>query len=209
MPTVYILTNPVMPNLIKIGCTDRAIEDRLKELSSASGVPVPFECFLAVEVANYEEVERALHQAFGDRRINLKREFFELSPDKAAAILRLLQNRNNPDVTPAQDVVESPEEQQALDRQKKRRSNFRFSLVGIKPGETLTSIWDDNIMCLVENDRDVKFRNESHSLSSSALVVANERGYRWTAIAGPDYWNYEGKLLSALRRELEEAAEAE
>ena len=128
MPTVYILTNPVMPNLVKIGCTDRSIEDRLRELSSASGVPVAFECFLAVEVANYEQVERALHQAFGDRRINAKREFFELSPDRPAAILRLFQNISNPDVTPKRDVVESTEEQQALDQQKRRRSNFKFSL---------------------------------------------------------------------------------
>lgn len=209
MPIVYLLTNPAMPGLVKIGFSERSIEERMRELSAAPGVPLPFECFLAVQTTNALEVERALHAAFGDRRKNEKREFFELSPDKPAAVLRLFELRNAEtiDVTPKSDIVESVEEQQALDRERRRRSNFRFSLVGIKPGESLTSIWDDAIICRVENDRDVIFRAELHSLSSSALIVAHERGYNWTAIAGPTCWKYGDKILSALRDEMESQSE--
>ena len=39
---VYILSNPWMPNLIKIGFTTRDIQERLAELNSATGVPEPF-----------------------------------------------------------------------------------------------------------------------------------------------------------------------
>ena len=72
---VYLLTNPTMPDLVKIGRTND-LETRLRSLSTHSGVPVPFECFYACEVRDSVEVERALHEAFGDHRINPKREFF-------------------------------------------------------------------------------------------------------------------------------------
>ena len=41
---VYVLTNPAMPGLVKIGKTSRSsVKGRLRELYS-TGVPVPFEC---------------------------------------------------------------------------------------------------------------------------------------------------------------------
>ena len=43
---VYLLTNPVMPGLVKIGMTTQEdIDKRMKELYT-TGVPVPFECKL-------------------------------------------------------------------------------------------------------------------------------------------------------------------
>jgi T5orf172 domain len=205
MPIVYLLTNPAMPGLVKIGYSDRTIQERMSELSRAVGVPLPFECFLAVETADAREVEQALHRAFADKRKNDKREFFEITPDQPAAVLSLFQHRtaNASDVTPKDDVVDSVEEQEALNRERKRRSNFRFSLVGITPGETLNSVWDDAVTCEVLNERDVKFRNETHSLSSSALILAHEKGYKWSAIAGPTWWKFKGKVLTVLRDELE------
>lgn len=206
MPTVYILTNPAMPGLVKIGCTDRSIEERLRELSRSTGVPVPFECFLAVEVPNYQEVERAFHDAFGDRRLNPRKEFFELSPDRPAAVLRLFQTGTlgTRDVTPKHDVVESPEEQRALDRERRRRANFKFSLVGIEPGAVLHSAFDENVTCSVANDRDVEFRGVVQSLSAAALIVATERGYHWRAIQGPSWWKFDGITLTELRSQFEE-----
>ena len=43
---VYLLTNPTMPDQVKIGRTSD-LESRLRSLSTHSGVPVPFECFYA------------------------------------------------------------------------------------------------------------------------------------------------------------------
>ena len=44
---VYLLTNPVMPGLVKIGMTtQKEIEQRMKELYT-TGVPLPFECQFA------------------------------------------------------------------------------------------------------------------------------------------------------------------
>lgn len=53
----------------------------------------------------------------------------------------------------------------------------------------------------VKGDRWVEFRGQEQSLSSSALIIAHEKGFGWSAKAGPDYWKYEGKTLSELREE--------
>lgn len=47
---VYLLTNPVMPGLVKICMTTQEdIDKRMKELYT-TGVPVPFECQFACKV---------------------------------------------------------------------------------------------------------------------------------------------------------------
>ncbi len=61
---VYVLTNPAMPGIVKIGLTTRLkIEDRLKELFTTN-VPVPFKCEFACQVDDCSKVESALHKAF-------------------------------------------------------------------------------------------------------------------------------------------------
>jgi hypothetical protein len=64
---VYVLVNDAMPGHVKIGKTLN-IEDRLRTLDNTS-VPLPFRCFFAAEVDNFEFVERQLHDAFGDHRV--------------------------------------------------------------------------------------------------------------------------------------------
>ena len=63
---VYLLTNPVMPGLVKIGMTTQEdIDKRMKELYT-TGVPVPFECQFACKVKKGDcaKIEKALHTAF-------------------------------------------------------------------------------------------------------------------------------------------------
>jgi hypothetical protein len=192
---VYVLINSAMPGLIKIGVTAGDIEDRIRGLDNTS-LPLPFECFYAAEVEDPNRVERAIHEAFDDHRIRKSREFFRISPDKPKAIIELLSLRN---VTPGRDVVVEAADQIALNEERKRRSNFRFSLIGVKPGDELQSVFDETITCTVKDDRWVIFRGEEHSLSSSALEIAHEKGYQWQAIAGPEYWKFGGKTLAELR----------
>jgi hypothetical protein len=77
---VYVLSNPAIPGIVKIGRT--AKEDaklRIAQLYT-TGVPVPFTLEFACRVPNPDEVEKALHVAFAPHRINLKREFFKIDP---------------------------------------------------------------------------------------------------------------------------------
>ena len=116
---VYCLTNPAMPSYVKIGTTTN-LESRLRQLDNTS-TPLPFECIYAVEVENAEEVERLLHETFGDQRVRKSREFFEVGEDRGAAAMQLTGGRN---VTPVDDVVEDVESQVALNVARKRREHF-------------------------------------------------------------------------------------
>lgn len=189
-----------MPGLVKIGISSGGVIERVKQLFT-TGVPVPFECFYAAEVTNSAKIEKAIHDAFDDHRIHKSREFFRISPDKPRAIIELLALKN---VTPGQELLVEPDDQAALNEERRRRSNFRFSLVGIKVGDILHSVFDETITCVVLNDRWVTFRGEEESLSSSALTIAHEKGLGWQAVAGPAYWKFNGKTLAELRDQFSE-----
>ena len=85
---VYILTNPSFKeNWIKIGYTDRTVEERCKELSSTS-VPFPFQIFATLKTKQYKEIEDILHDSFDSYRVNPDREFFLIKPERACEILK-------------------------------------------------------------------------------------------------------------------------
>lgn len=86
---IYILTNQSMPNIVKVGKTKNNPEIRLKQLSSATGVPEKFELYKCYEVKDYDEAEKFSHlileKIFG--RPNSSREFFSGQADEIAVIL--------------------------------------------------------------------------------------------------------------------------
>jgi hypothetical protein len=92
---VYVVTNPAMPGLVKIGWTENTdAKIRIDQLYT-TGVPVPFEIAYACKTSRGEEVEKALHTAFAPHRVNPKREFFRidiaqsLSGNKARLLNRM------------------------------------------------------------------------------------------------------------------------
>ena len=80
---VYLLSNPSMPNIVKIGSTERTLKDRLTELSSTTGVPTPFVIEYYLMVENPYDIEIALHDELSEFRVSNNREFFNISKDKA------------------------------------------------------------------------------------------------------------------------------
>ncbi len=73
---VYILTNPAMPGLVKIGMTGRTPSQRIAELTRATGIPSPFELAWSAPVSDCAHVEAAVHRMLADRRVSAGREFF-------------------------------------------------------------------------------------------------------------------------------------
>lgn len=84
---VYILSNPCMPSLIKIGFTTRSIDERMAELNSSTGVPESFILEATFCRINPENDERLIHAKLNDYRTNKSREFFQI--DALSAINKL------------------------------------------------------------------------------------------------------------------------
>lgn len=196
---VYVLTNPFMPGLVKIGITSD-LETRLKSLHT-TGVPVAFECHFAGEIENARLVENRFHKAFDDKRVNPSREFFKIEPEKVIGLLELLVKK---ETTPKKDIVEDQNEQIALDNARKQKSRIDIFSLGLKIGDELSFLKDSSIKAIVINHNTINYANEPQSLSSAALKILNSMGYQWRAVSGPNYWTINGKSLATLRDELED-----
>jgi len=79
---VYILSNPSIPNLLKIGYTSKTARERAKEIDS-TGVPTPFHVEYEAFVSNPKKTERKVHEILRSKRPNDNREFFECQLDEA------------------------------------------------------------------------------------------------------------------------------
>jgi hypothetical protein len=85
---VYVLTNPSMKGLVKIGLTSENTERRARALSRHTGVPTDFEIAWDELVSDCEAVERRLHQRFAEYRVHERREFFRVPLRSAIAALQ-------------------------------------------------------------------------------------------------------------------------
>ena len=183
-----------MPGYVKIGKTTN-LEQRIRSLDTTS-VALPFECFYACTVKDAAFVEQQLHDAFLGHRVRSSREFFEISPERAVAALKLAEIQN---VTPKKDFVETQEDQQALNQARTRRAVFNFKMVDIPVGAELIFSRDENIKAKVIDNRSIMFNGEITSLSTSAQKILN---YDY-GVAGTDYWMYESETLDERRRRIE------
>ena len=83
---VYVMSNPCMPGVLKIGKTTREPESRAGELYQ-TGVPAPFKVEHSAFSPDCSELERTVHSALADRRVNVAREFFCVTVDDAVRTL--------------------------------------------------------------------------------------------------------------------------
>ena len=98
---VYILSNPGMPGLLKIGMTRFDPTRRVQELSSATGVPTPFQLVYYREFHDCVAAELEIHSIFATKglRYNDQREFFSVDTVEAINTLLSLDDEeiaNNP-----------------------------------------------------------------------------------------------------------------
>lgn len=196
---VYVLTNPSIPNMVKIGMTSD-LTTRMRSLYNSS-VPVPFECYFACTVNDMKFVEKQLHDGFDDFRVNPKREFFRVDPERVISILKMVMID---DVTPKEDIVEDEIDQRSLDNEKKTRGRFNFDMVNIPIGSTLTFVKDPSLTSTVLDKHKIDFEGDVHSLSSSTLKIVERMGYNWKQVSGPSYWMFEGETLTERRSRMEQ-----
>jgi hypothetical protein len=196
---VYVLTNEVMPGLVKIGRTDaNDVLVRMSQLNT-TGVPLPFECYFAAEVKDSQKLEQTLHKLFSDNRINPKREFFRVEPEKVVLAISIGEFS---EITPGIAVVDE-QEKEALEKAKSRRPNLKLEALGIRTGDVLTCSRDENITAIVTEGGRVIFDGENMSLSAAALKALHSLGYTTPTASGSGYWMFEGELLDERRVRIE------
>ncbi len=201
---VYVLVNSAMPDLVKVGRTENLAE-RVKHLSSYPSVPVPFKVHYACTVSDSKKAESLVHDAFGDHRINPKREFFRINPERVRAALKLAEIE---DVTPGEDLVEDDQDKQTINREDERREPFSFSLLDIPLGAELTFVRDEKVTAEVVADRHVIFEGERMSVSKAAgIALVRDPGSSWSSgkVGGTLYWEYNGETLQERRLRMERA----
>jgi len=193
---VYLLTNPVMPGLVKIGMTAQEdIDKRMKELYT-TGVPVPFECQFACKVNKNDcgKIEKALHTAFAPQRVNANREFFRIQVEQAKAILELFHHE---DVTEeVSDEIENDlteDDKVATIKAQPHRPALNFFEMGFQKGDVL--VWKDDpaITVTIISDRKVLYNGEEASISALSAVL---KGYHVKHIAPGPCWLFNDRLLS-------------
>lgn len=84
---VYILTNQAMPGLLKIGSTKRSPEERKRELSKPTGVPIEFNIEYEIFSSEMKQLEDYIHNILEQHRFNRAREFFEFDLFNAIDLL--------------------------------------------------------------------------------------------------------------------------
>lgn len=118
---LYVLMNPKMDGLVKIGKTTRDTKSRAKELSTATGVPTPFVVVYEEYFEDCSKAEEFVHSLLELRghRLSSNKEFFSASStDAIKAILeakKTLGTRDIPEeVNDPQPQITSASGQEAL-----------------------------------------------------------------------------------------------
>ena len=86
---VYVLTNPTMPGLCKIGFTKNKPSERVKQINAATGVALDFVVEWAFPCFNAHDVEKQVHHYLEENgfRVNKHKEFFNVTVDQAKSVV--------------------------------------------------------------------------------------------------------------------------
>ncbi len=89
---LYLITNPHMPGLVKIGCTRKHPLQRARELGAGTGVPAEMVLAYYQDFSDCFEAERLTHEHYADYRVNESREFFQVAVSDAVKFVGGLVN---------------------------------------------------------------------------------------------------------------------
>ena len=187
---IYIMTNPCLQNMVKIGyATD--VEERRKQLSTTA-LPYDYEIYATYETPGKLE-DKKLHKLIDnlnpDLRVSKNREFFVMSPEDAFDLLEAIAMISGSQDRLHKRNATTPTEQRA----KKPAVNFQKCNIPI--GAELVFMDDPTVRVTVVSDRKVQYNNEITSLSAVAKSI---KGY---SVAGPSFFTYNGKLVAEIARE--------
>ena len=184
---IYIMTNPALLDMVKIGyATD--VEERRKQLSTTA-LPYEYEVYATYETEGNLE-DKKLHQLIDDLnpdlRISKNREFYVMTPEQAYQLIEAIAI-----ISGSISKIKRVKQERIVTK----RPPIDFDKCGIPRGAELIYTEDENIKVTVVNNHKVKYKEELTSLSA---IVKSIKGYN---VAGPSYFTYNGKLITEIADE--------
>ncbi len=209
---IYVLTNPSFPEYVKIGYADN-VDERIAQLNRSECTPFAFRKYATLHVASrladkhvHKLIDTFKPELHAKENVNGKlrvREFFAMAASEAVELLTMIGNiYGETPLTYASSKDEQKESKMATDTAiaTERRSPFSFYKCGIKDGEKILFIGDPSIVCYVVGEREISYDGEKTSLSALAKRLLKKSN----AVQGTLYFSYDGEVLSALRKRLED-----
>lgn len=187
---IYIMTNPALNGMVKIGyATD--VEARRQQLSTTA-LPYEYEIYATYETSGSLE-DKKLHKLIDnlnpDLRVSKNREFFVLEPEDAYELLESIAT-----ISDTKDRLKKVKTA-AAKKQHIRKPPVNFAKCGIPVGAGLVYIENPAVVATVVSERKVQYNDEITSLSAISDSI---KGY---STSGPSFFTYNGKLVADIARE--------
>jgi hypothetical protein len=180
---LYILSNPSMPGLLKVGWTSDFPETRRLQELFTTGVPEPFRLEFCLEVVNGLGAEKKAHKALEMYRYRANREFFKI--DVGNAVRLVLASMNEFKIVKQENKKEILEVEDKI--LKKKQTEIIATIFSLK--EKIKK--DEGI---INNLKEINiFLNEKIILISKEIDNDNSIGankYSSTDTNGFGYWSY-------------------
>lgn len=184
---IYIMTNPALIDMVKIGYATN-VEERRKQLSTTA-LPYEYEVYATYETNGNLE-DKKLHQLIdnlnSDLRVSKNREFYVMTPEQAYQLLEAIA------------IISGTSKKLRKIKQvhiNMKRPPIDFFKCGIPKEAELIYIENPNIRVTVVNNHKVKYQEELTSLSA---IVKELKGYN---VAGPSYFTYNGRIITEIADE--------
>ena len=191
MGYIYIMTNPCLKNMVKIGyATD--VEERRRQLNTTA-LPTDYEIYATYKTPGKLE-DKKLHKLIDnlnpDLRVSKNREFFVMTPQDAYDLLETIAliSGTNERLKINKNINEK--------ENKTKKPQINFVKCNIPIGAELTFVEDEKIKVIVESEKKVINEDEITSLSAVAAKLKNVK-----SIQGSAYFLYNGKLITEIAEE--------
>lgn len=182
--------------LIKIGKTGTDNYRERMRFLEANGYynVVGLKRFFAMELEDYDDKESLIHEIFGKHQVGSS-ELFALDQDLVRQLLLSFEGKV---VYP--EKISKEKEFDEITRTRKQSALLSFYRKGLKSGDSVSFISDNDITAIVCGEREVDFDGQIWKLSPLTYKIFEDKGQLNTsgAYQGANYWQYNGKRLKEL-----------
>ncbi|MBR4474437.1 MAG: GIY-YIG nuclease family protein [Oscillospiraceae bacterium] len=193
MGYIYIMTNPALHDMVKIGYASN-VEQRRQQLSTTA-LPYDYEIYATYETPGNLE-DKKLHKMIDklnpDLRASKSREFFIMSPEDAYELLEAIAV-----ISGSQGKLKKAKGPQpaANAGAKTKRPPINFFKCGLPKGAELVYVDDPEVKVTVVDEHKVQYNGELTSLSA---IAKEKKGYN---VSGPLFFTYNGRLITDIAEE--------